>query len=70
MNAVNCARCGGTGYMVRLIAHGVDNVDVDGQTKFGIDPALLAAPDYIELEAICRSCSHARFVEREDWEWA
>lgn len=70
-NPVSCPRCGHTVFEVHITSSAVDfDVDVDGESKFLIDRAVLNEADSLELEAVCRNCGHVRFVPQTEWEWA
>lgn len=65
-----CARCGSETADVHLTALGVeyDLVVTDG--KFLLNPACIEEPDSIQIEAVCKECGHARYIDQSQWEWA
>lgn len=71
MNPLGCSRCGHTVFEVRVTASSVDfDVDVAGEQEFLLNRAVLDQPDTLDVEAVCRNCAHARYVARDEWEWA
>jgi hypothetical protein len=69
MSNMNCPKCGSSQFTIRLTSLSEDGTDVGGRCRFGISYALLAVPDFVEIEAICKGCAETRTVPDDEWEW-
>lgn len=68
--SAHCARCGHDRSDLYITAIGIDHdvAAVDG--KYLLHPGAIEEPDTVQIEAICTSCGHARFIDHNTWEWA
>ena len=70
VNGPECPQCGYDVAEVHLTSVGVEfDVPItDG--KFALNPALIEEADMVQVEAVCQSCRHIRYLEQKHWEWA
>lgn len=70
-DALRCPRCTHTVFDVNITTMATDReVDVAGEEAFLINQLVIDEPDDMLLEAVCKSCGHARYVPETEWEWA
>lgn len=65
-----CPRCQHDQFEIHITAFGVDRFDATDEDMFVLDRSVIEEPETIDVEAICRSCGHARYVPDSEWEWA
>ncbi len=70
MTSVVCARCGSDSCEAHVTAYGVDPLPEIWNERLQLAAQTIETPDSVQVEAVCRSCGHVRYLNHTEWEWA